>query len=171
MRKVLSVIFLGVLFVSSVAYAADLPEVFPAFSSGNLDGTPVTGEIFSGKELTMVNIWTTWCPPCIGEMPDLGNMARSMPEGTQLIGILLDAKGSSDVKTISQAKKILSNAKADFVQIVPSREMDPVLSWVEAIPTTIFVDSKGKIIGKPIVGARSEEAYRAEVEKLLESIK
>jgi hypothetical protein len=100
-------------------------------------------------------------------MPDLGNMGRSMPEGTQLIGIILDVEKPDDDKTINEAKRILSQAKADFVQVFPSKEMGPVLSTVRAIPTTIFVDSEGKIVGVPLVGARDENAYRAEVEKLL----
>ena len=126
--------------------------------------------IFSGKKLTMVNIWTTWCPPCIREMPDLGRLGRSMPEGAQLIGIILDAEEPDVSRTIVVAKSILSKSNADFVQILPSMEMAPILDWVEAIPTTIFVDSKGQIVGEPHVGALDEEGYRAEVEKLLKSM-
>ena len=147
-----------------LAHAAD---VFPAFSSKTLDGNDVNADIFSKEKLTMINIWTTWCPPCVAEMPDLGNMGRSMPEGTQLLGIILDVEGPGDAGTINDAKGILSEAKADFIQILPSEEMGPVLSTVRAIPTTIFVDSAGNIVGAPLIGARSEKAYRAEVEKLL----
>ena len=159
--------FVFVLMFAMAACAAGFPAVFPIFSSQTIDGGDVSEYIFSGKELTMVNIWTTWCPPCVAEMPDLGKMGRSMPEGTQLIGIILDAEGSGDAKTINAAKKILAKAKADFVQILPSKEMAPVLRTVSAIPTTIFVDSAGNIVGKPLVGARSEKTYRAEVEKRL----
>ena len=165
---VLSLVF--VFTSASTVRAAGLPEIFPVFSSQDLDGNPVSDSIFSEKKLTMVNIWTTWCPPCVGEMPDLGNMGRSMPEGAQLVGIVLDAKGPDDSGTINTAKRILSQARADFLQILPARGMVPVLSWVEAIPTTIFVDSKGKIVGTPLVGARNEKSYRAEVEKLLKTM-
>ena len=152
------------------SYAADLTEVFPAFSSQNLDGKPVTGDVFSREKLTMVNIWTTWCPPCIGEMPDLGRLGRSMPKGTQLVGIVLDAEEADDSETINEAKRILSKANADFLQILPTVEMAPVLNTVTAIPTTIFVDSKGQIVGAPLVGARNEKSYLAEVEKLLKAM-
>ena len=166
-RNFLKLIAAFVFVLVFAACSAGLPAVFPAFSSKTLDGEYVDGDIFSKEKLTMVNIWTTWCPPCVKEMPDLGNMGRSMPEGAQLIGIILDVEGPGDIRTIGAAKKILSKADADFIQIFPSKEMAPVLSTVKAIPTTIFVDSKGGIVGAPLVGARSEKAYRAEVEKLL----
>ncbi|MDR1020138.1 MAG: TlpA family protein disulfide reductase [Synergistaceae bacterium] len=143
-------------------------DVFPAFSTQDIDGKEVTGAIFADKKLTVVNIWTTWCPPCIGEMPDLGKLARSMPEGSQLIGVILDAY---DPGALDEAGKILSKAGAQFPQLLPSDEMAPVLDEVEAIPTTVFVDASGKIVGNPLVGSRSEEAYRAEIKKILNTIK
>jgi thiol-disulfide isomerase/thioredoxin len=143
-------------------------ETFPKFSSKNLDGKTVTSDIFSGHKLTMVNFWTTWCPPCIREMPDLGNLGRNMPEGTQLIGIVLDAE---DSETIRKAKSILSKADAGFLQIVPCADMEPITETVEAIPTTVFVDSKGNIVGNPLVGARDEQSYREEIEAALKSVR
>ena len=173
MRKFwkLTMAFIIVLVFAGAACAAGLPSVFPAFSSKTLDGNDVNGDIFSKEKLTMVNLWTTWCPPCVKEMPDLGNMGRSMPDGAQLLGIILDVKGSGDTDTIEEAKRILSRSKADFIQILPSVEMGSVLSTVQYIPTTIFVDSAGNIVGASLVGARDEKAYRAEVDKLLESIR
>ena len=44
----------------------------PAFTTKDLDGNEVTEEIFAKKDLTVVNIWGTFCTPCIGEMPALG---------------------------------------------------------------------------------------------------
>jgi thiol-disulfide isomerase/thioredoxin len=157
----------AVLFIWSVAEAAN---IFPKFSSKKLDGGAVTSSIFADKKLTVINIWTTWCPPCINEMPDLGRMGRAMPEGSQLVGIVLDAE-DGDPDVIKEAKRILSRSKADFLQILPSSEMNPVLATVEAIPTTIFVDSLGQIIGSPLVGSRPEKEYRAEIEKTLKSLK
>jgi thiol-disulfide isomerase/thioredoxin len=155
---------LSVVIFAGISEAA---EVFPPFSSQNSKGEPVTDAIFADAKLTVINIWTTWCPPCRAEMPDLGVLGRSMPEGSQLVGIILDAEDSG---AMEDAEKILTKAKADFLQILPVQEMTPVLNEVNAIPTTIFVDSQGRIVGGPLVGSRSEEAYRAEIEKILASI-
>jgi thiol-disulfide isomerase/thioredoxin len=162
-----SAVFL-VLFLCGAAAA----DTFPSFSSQTLDGKGITSSIFADKKLTVINIWTTWCPPCIAEMPDLGNMARNMPKGSQLVGIVLDAFGDDDIdEVVIEAKRILSRSKADFPQILPVYEMASVLETVEAIPTTIFVDSKGRIIGEPLVGSRREKDYRASIEKALKSLK
>jgi thiol-disulfide isomerase/thioredoxin len=151
--------------------APEMPDVFPKFSSRTLDGRAVTDAIFSDKKLTVVNIWTTWCPPCIKEMPDLGRLGRSMPAGSQLVGIVLDVDGTDDPATIAQAKDILRKSDADFLQILPAGAMASVLGEVLAIPTTIFVTSQGEIIADPLVGSRSEENYRSYIEQVLRSVK
>jgi thiol-disulfide isomerase/thioredoxin len=155
--------------LSAVVFAgpAGAAEVFPAFSSRSSAGEPVTEALFASARLTMVNIWATWCPPCRAEMPDLGALGRSMPKGSQLVGILLDAGEKGAMK---DAEKILTQADAGFLQILPVKAMDPGVEKVDAIPTTIFVDSRGQIVGEPIVGSRSEKVYRAAVEKILKSL-
>ena len=47
-------------------------NVFGSFTAQTLDGTEVTQDIFKETDLTMVNIWGTFCGPCIREMPELG---------------------------------------------------------------------------------------------------
>jgi hypothetical protein len=91
-----------------------------------------------------------------------------MPEGTQLVGLVLDA--ADDKNAAKQAKAILTKSKADFLQILPVEAMDSVLEEIAAIPTTIFVDAQGRIVGKPLVGSRDGESYRREIEKLLKSL-
>ena len=144
--------------------AQAMAKTMPTFSAKNLDGAPVTNEIFASKKITVVNIWGTFCPPCIGEMPELGELARSLPADAQLIGLVCDAQDGSE--EIQEAKKILRDAGADFVNIVPDAALMNFLSNVDAVPTTIFVNSKGEIVGRMIVGA-DVEGYKNEVAKLL----
>ena len=53
------------------------PEKQPiaAFISTDLDGNAVDNAVFENAELTFVNIWGTFCGPCINEMPDLGELS------------------------------------------------------------------------------------------------
>ena len=76
-----------------------------------------------------------------------------------------------DADTKDEANQILTTAKADFLQLLPVKDMLPVFNAIEAVPTTIFVDSKGNIVGEPIVGSNSAEGYRAEIEKTLKLLK
>jgi thiol-disulfide isomerase/thioredoxin len=162
-KRVLWVLWVSVLSSAVFAGAAGAAE-FPAFSSQSSTGESVSEAVFADAKLTMINIWATWCPPCLDEMPDLGRLGRSMPEGSRLVGIILDSDAMED------AKKILTEAKADFLQIIPVKEMAPVLDEIDAIPTTIFVDSRGQLVGPVLVGSRAEGDYRAEIEKILKSM-
>ena len=54
--------------------------LFGAFETQTHYGIPVTEEIFTQADLTMVNIWGTFCGPCIREMPDLGELADEYAE-------------------------------------------------------------------------------------------
>ena len=86
-------------------------------------------------------------------MPELGKWAGQMPADAQIIGIVCDARDKNDKETIDEAKKITANANAKFVNIVPDEGIMSYLDGVDAVPTTIFVDSDGNIIGETVVGA------------------
>ena len=137
----------------SKAAVRETQKQFPAFHAKDLSGKDVTSDIFARKKITVINIWGTFCPPCIGEMPELGEWARNMPKDAQLIGIVCDISGEDDKKTIGEAQRILGDAHADFVNLLPNKEIGQYLENVEAVPTTIFVDSQGKILGDPVLGA------------------
>ena len=49
---------------------------FSKFTAIDLNGNKVTEDIFKGKKLTMINIWATFCSPCIGEMPYLETLNK-----------------------------------------------------------------------------------------------
>jgi len=136
----------------------------PAFSAVDLDGNPLTNSVFEGVKLTMINFWGTYCGPCINEMPDLGELGRNMPEGTQLVGIIIDG---TTPDTLELARSILDGANADFLQIVPDEAIYRYSRGLLGVPSTIFVDSQGKQVGETILGARSYADYLAAIEELL----
>ena len=144
----------------------EVHEQFPTFTAKTLDGETVTNQIFSGKKLTVVNMHATFCGPCIAEMPELGEWADEMPNDVQLIGIVCDVQGENDTATINDAKRILRDANAGFVNIIPSADLTAYLSTIEAVPTTIFVNGEGRIVGDPIVGA-DVDGYKDFVEDYL----
>ena len=133
--------------------SAEVEGHFPNFTAKDLSGKDVTGDIFTRKKITVVNIWGTFCPPCVGEMPDLGKWAKEMPNDAQIIGIVCDIEGNDDEKTKEAAKKILKEADAEFVNIIPGKDLENYMNTVNVVPTTIFVDSLGNIVGDPILGA------------------
>lgn len=143
-----------------------------SFDTVDLDSNKVTQDIFKDKKLTMINIWGTFCGPCIAEMPDLQELYTDIKdEEMNLIGIVSDIKSKDDSENIELAKKILNQKKADFMSIIPDENLNNnLLSSVTGVPTTIFVDSKGNIVGDPIVGSRSKDEYRKEIDKVLKEM-
>ena len=130
------------------------PDAFPAFETVDLNGNTVTNEIFCGKDLTVVNIWGTFCNPCIDEMPDLAEWSASMPENMQLIGLVSDLSSADDAETLELAQMICETTGADvYTSLVADEDFTELLSGIVGVPTTFFVDGSGAIVGDPIVGA------------------
>ena len=130
------------------------PDAFPAFETIDLNGNTVTNEIFYGKDLTVVNIWGTYCNPCIDEMPELAEWSESMPENMQLIGLVSDLNSADDAETFEFAQAICEATGADvYANLVAGDDFTELLSGIVGTPTTFFVDSTGAIVGEPIVGA------------------
>ena len=138
----------------------------PAFTAKDLDGNTVTESIFSEKDLTVVNIWGTFCGPCVREMPELGAWAKDMPDNVRLIGLVIDIAGDEDTEHHDLAVSIIQNAEADFTQIIANQDFMDILKNVYGVPTTMFVDNNGNIVGDPIIGA-DVDGYKKFVEDYL----
>ena len=150
----------------SAAPEQDSGSAMPAFTAKDLDGNTVTESIFSDKDLTVVNIWGTFCGPCIREMPELGAWAKDMPDNVQLIGLVIDIAGDEDTEHHDLAVSIMQNADADFIQLVANQDFADILKDVYGVPTTMFVDKEGNIVGDPIIGA-NVDGYKEFVEEYL----
>ena len=141
---------------------------FGDFTSQTLDGEEVTQEIFSEAEVTMVNIWGTFCSPCINEMPELGEISRKYADrNVQIIGIIGDVYESGD----ETAQEIIKTTKADYLHMIASEDLQKgILSEITAYPTTIFVDAEGTQIGEMYIGARDQAAWELIVEQMLSEV-
>ena len=140
-----------------------------SFSAKNLDKEDIDSSIFAEKDLTVLNVWGTFCGPCINEMPELAEWAKEMPDNVQIVGLVADISGESDDEHIELAKKIMEQSSGEFTNIIPSVDFIPLLSNVVGVPTTFFINKEGKIVGKPIVGAQVPK-YKAFVEEYLKSL-
>lgn len=137
--------------------------VFGDFQTLTLTGEEASQEIFADADLTMVNIWGTFCGPCLREMPDLGDLSREYADsGFQIVGIITDVTETED----ETAMEILEETGADYTHLLISRELyDNYLWQVQVVPTTIFVDSQGKQVGI-YTGSRSKEDWTEIIEEM-----
>ena len=128
---------------------------------GALDALDLTGErvdasIFKEHKLTMVNIWATYCSPCISEMPALGELNDAYAgQGFQVVGIVTDVlnrDGSISMGQLQQARQIISTTGADYQHLLPSESLDAAkLNAVSAVPET-FCESGGPAGGAELSG-------------------
>lgn len=150
MKKMLIFLLTAVLLLQSAACAVGLSE----FTTVDTDGNTVTQEIFADYDLTMVNIWATWCGYCIEEMPAFAELKNRLPENVNLITICTDADTEAEL-----AGEILAYANANFQSLLVSDEMNAqLIRGVYGFPTTYFLDSSGQAVGEPIVGVPSLDA-------------
>ena len=129
-------------------------NAFPTFTTTDLSGNTVTNELFAGKDLTVVNIWGTYCGPCIDEMDELAAWSAAMPDNVQLVGLVSDLYSLEDNETLEMAQLICESTGADnYLHLVTSADFNGLMSTVVGVPTTYFVDATGAVVGQPIVGA------------------
>lgn len=138
---------------------------FGSFESVDLYGNTVTDEIFANADVTVVNVWGTFCGPCIGEMPDLKEMADNLPANAQLVGMVIDA-APGDEDLVSTAIEICDENGISYTNILASDSVMDIMGRIAAVPTTFILDSEGKLVCDPIVGA-DVEAYKNAVSDYL----
>ncbi len=141
-------------------------EVTGTFSSTDLEGNKVTEKIFGEKDVTILNVWGTYCGPCKKEMPELAKLEEELPDNVQIIGIVLDVL-EGDAEMTELAREICEDTNVSYTNIVVNDSMYEMLSGIEAIPTTFILNREGKTICEPIVGA-DVDAYKNAVMEYLE---
>ena len=127
--------------------AAELGSL-KAFTASTLDGGSFTQDDIFAKDLTIINFWALSCPPCIGEMPDLADFAKKLPDNVQMITMCLDALYDEE-----STKSILSEAGFEGVTLVSGEgDLEDVCYQLQYTPTTVLVDSQGNLVGDAIIG-------------------
>ena len=143
------------------------------FSMEDVNGETYTQEMFADHDLTMINVFTTWCSPCIREIPDLEKLSKEMEDqGVQVVGIVLDVAGNADEETIEKAKLLAEKTGAAYPFLIPDAGyLNGRLAGISAVPETFFADKEGNIVGKTYSGSRSFEDWKGIVEKELEGVR
>lgn len=156
--------------------SADSNPSFSNFKAVTLDGKEVDQSIFANSDLTMINIWATYCGPCLSEMPELGEINEEYKDkGFQIVGIVTDVinnDGSLSDSQVQAAKDVVTKTGANYMHLVPTYDlMMAKLKDVYAVPTTIFVDKNGNQVGKDQLGAKSKSDWVSLIDQYLGDVK
>ena len=147
---------------------ADSAKAAISFETTDLDGNVIkSADLFKGHQLTMVNIWGTFCGPCIDEMPELEKLNyRLRQKDCAIVGIVCDVESPEDSETIGAAKSLIDEIGVKYTNLTPWEDTFDLFP-AEYVPTSYFVDEKGQIVGEAAVGARSADNYEELIDELL----
>lgn len=139
-----------------------------SFEAATIEGETMTSDCFGESRLTMLNIWATYCNPCLSEMPDLGQIATSYDKADfQMIGIISDVAEDADDEMVEEAKSLIEQTQANYPHLLLSESLyTNLVSATSAVPTTFFVNQKGEVLGY-VVGAGSKENWEEIINELL----
>ena len=169
MKKVIPILLIAVLLLGAVIFinrggqepeAAQAPAegaIVCSFETTDFDGNAVDSGIFADYTLTMINFWEPWCGPCVAEMPDLQKLQDDYADkGFLLIGVYSTEDGVSSVLESTGVSYPILRYTDDFAYFQTGY-----------VPTTVFVNSRGEMVGSVQIGAKSYDEWSAIIEGLL----
>lgn len=129
------------------------------------------GDLISQNRVTMLNIWGISCGPCLSEIPYLARLREKYKDqGFEIIGLtadLFDETGNIDPELLEKAKAAAGELGVSYPVLVMTGDALKQMKVI-VVPTTCFVNSTGQVIGKTIMGARSEEQWERLIRDALE---
>lgn len=120
-----------------------LPKTFPIepVAFNDVDGKAIDFSQFKGK-IIMVNMWATWCPPCVRELPAIERLATKFKaEDFVLLPISIDAEGKQQVQPFLNSLG-MPNFNSYYDQSQSLGDVFPL----DTIPATFILNQQGQLI-------------------------
>ena len=138
----------------------------PEFSATDLAGNPLALGDLKGK-FVLLNLWATWCQPCIKEMPSLLDLQDKLGSALTIVAVSEDRGGEVIVKLFVD-KLGLDKLK---VGLDPKNTAAHAFD-VHGLPSSFLIDPNGKVLGR-VEGAAdwSSDKLRATIAKFLPATK
>lgn len=146
------------------------------FETTDIDGNTYTEKVFSDYDLTLVNAFTTWCSPCVNEMPELEKLYQEMKDqGVGVVGMVLDSvseDGTPDDSIVQKAQLLKKKTGVTYPLLIPDKGfLNGRISGLQSFPESFFVDKDGNIVSDPIMGSNTFDGWKEAVEKQLAALK
>lgn len=139
-------------------------EGFPApdFTLDTLDDSQITLSDLRGK-VVMINLWTSWCPPCRAEMPAIDNVYQASKEQ----GLAVLAVNSTFQDSEAAAAAFAQEFGLSFPVLLDRDGAVSQRYQLRALPTTFFIDRKGIIRSVVPGGPMSDSLIQSKIADLL----
>jgi thiol-disulfide isomerase/thioredoxin len=119
------------------------PRPAPEVAFTDVAGREISLADFHGK-LILLNLWATWCAPCVEEMPSLDRLqAKLGGPGFQILAVSSDRAGAKVVEPFL-GKLGLADLK---VYLDPKSKVNHAFG-VRGLPTSILIDAEGRELGR-----------------------
>lgn len=119
----------------------------PVFTLPGLDGSIVSLADYKGR-IVLLNIWATWCPPCVAEMPSMEKLYLELKdEDFEILAVSIDVTGSNVVAPFMEKHRLSFPALTDTQGAIKD------LYQTTGVPESFIIDKDG-IIAEKIIGPR-----------------
>jgi thiol-disulfide isomerase/thioredoxin len=122
--------------------ASSTPFPAPSIPLTDTNGNAVELPDFHGK-LVVLNLWATWCEPCLREMPSLDRLQSHFGDRIAVLGVAEDRGGAKAVEPF--IGKL--NLKSVKVYVDPKSDVGHAFD-VQGLPTSFLIDHDGKVLGR-----------------------
>ncbi len=131
----------------------------PKFTLKSLDNTNVSLSDYRGK-VVLVNIWATWCMPCVHEIPDLVKLRKTYKnKGFEVLGMVVQSPEN-------MVQKMVKKLNIDYPVLWGSSEAVAELGTIRAIPRTFILDANGNIV-EDVEGMQDYATFEQLIKKYL----
>ena len=141
----------------------------------DIEGKEFSSKDFANYDLTMVNVFATWCTACVQEIPALAEVQKEMqPKGVNIVGVVTDTVDDTgeNQEALEKAKLIMEKTGANYSFLMPDKSnFNGRLNGIQALPETFFVDKNGQIVGGTYSGSHNKKDWTEIIEKELSALK
>ncbi|NYZ11880.1 TlpA family protein disulfide reductase [Azospirillum sp. RWY-5-1] len=119
------------------------PKPLPALAWTDLDGAPLPADAVRGR-MTLLNVWATWCAPCVKEMPALERLQTQLGgPGFGVVALSVDRGGAHQVKPFLEKTGL---SRLPIALDMPGAAMQAL--ELRGLPTTLLLDAEGREIAR-----------------------
>lgn len=143
------------------------PLELPRLEGGSLSLAELRGQV------VMLNIWATWCPPCLREMPSMQKVyEKHRGKGFEIVAVAVDDEPGTrqpDGRVVGLVSEFVDRLGITFPVVLDPTGNTERLFGTEYLPTTILIDREGRIRAREVGGRFwDQEPFIDMVESLLE---
>ena len=117
------------------------PKMAPNVQFTDAKGTRYALDAFRGRYV-LLNLWATWCGPCVNELPSLARLSRFAP------GVRVMAIDTADLATVDAARFLKEHNAGNLAAYRDSDKVMMKTFGAYALPMTVLIDPQGKVIAK-----------------------